>query len=162
MTASFLEGLEEAISKGTPDSRERALWHATDLLMVGRFTDEEVWVFGEVIGRLAAEIELAARAKLAAKLSRIDHAPGQLINNLAADASIEVAGPVLRYSERVDVRTLVNSARTRDQQPSWRSRSGAGCRSRSRMSLWCAETGRSYDLSPAMRARNFQRQASLA
>ena len=73
MTASFLEGLEEAISKGTPDSRERALWHATDLLMVGRFTDEEVWVFGEVIGRLAAEIELAARAKLAAKLSRIDH-----------------------------------------------------------------------------------------
>ncbi|TKW76929.1 MAG: DUF2336 domain-containing protein [Bradyrhizobium icense] len=116
MTASFLEGLEEAISKGTPDSRERALWHATDLLMVGRFTDEEVWVFGEVIGRLAAEIELAARAKLAAKLSRIDHAPGQLINNLAADASIEVAGPVLRYSERVDVRTLVNSARTRDQQ----------------------------------------------
>ncbi len=116
MTASFLEELEQAISKGTPDSRERALWHATDLLMVGRYTDEEVWVFGEVIGRLAAEIELAARAKLAAKLSRIDHAPGQLIDNLASHASIEVAGPVLRYSERVDVRTLVNTARTRDQQ----------------------------------------------
>jgi uncharacterized protein (DUF2336 family) len=116
MMASFLEELEQAISKGTPDSRERALWHATDLLMVGRYTDEEVWVFGEVIGRLAAEIELAARAKLAAKLSRIDHAPGQLINNLASDASIEIAGPVLRYSERVDVRTLVNSARTQDQQ----------------------------------------------
>src|SRR5690349_25094471 len=99
MTASFLEELDRAILTGTPESRERALWHATDMLMVGRFTDEEVWVFGEVIGRLAAEIELAARAKLAAKLSRIDHAPGQLINNLALNSSIEVAGPVLRYSE---------------------------------------------------------------
>jgi uncharacterized protein (DUF2336 family) len=116
MTASFLEELEQAISIGTPDSRERALWHATDLLMVGRYSDEDIWVFGEVIGRLAAEIELAARAKLAARLARIDHAPGQLINHFASDASIEIAGPVLRYSERVDVRTLVNNARTKDQQ----------------------------------------------
>lgn len=116
MNASFLEELDQAIAEGAPGNRERALWYATDLLMVGRYTDEEVWVFGEVIGRLAAEIEIAARAKLAARLSRIDHAPGQLINNLASDDSIEVAGPVLRYSERVDVRTLLNNARTKDQQ----------------------------------------------
>jgi uncharacterized protein (DUF2336 family) len=116
MTASFLEELDQAILKGAPENRERALWHATDLLMVGRYTDEEIWVFGEVIGRLAAEIEVAARAKLAAKLSRIDHAPGALINDLASDESIEVAGPVLRYSERVDVRALVSSARTKSQQ----------------------------------------------
>jgi len=115
MTASFLEELDRAILTGTPESRERALWHATDMLMVGRFTDEEVWVFGEIIGKLAAEIELAARAKLAAKLSRIDHAPGKLVNELASDNSIEVAGPILRYSERVDVRTLVSAARTKEQ-----------------------------------------------
>ena len=78
--------------------------------MVGRFTDEEIWVFGEIIGRLASEIELAARAKLAAKLSRIDHAPGPLIDRLASDQAIEVAGPVLRYSERIDVRTLLKNA----------------------------------------------------
>lgn len=116
MTISFLDELDQTILKGTPVSRERALWHATDLFMVGKYTDEEIWVFGEVIGRLAAEIELAARAKLAAKLSRIDHAPRELINTLASDASIEVAGPVLQYSERVDVRTLVSNARTKDQQ----------------------------------------------
>jgi uncharacterized protein (DUF2336 family) len=116
MKASFLEGLDRAIAEGAPGSRERALWYATDLLMVGRYTDDEIWVFGEVIGRLAAEIEVAARAKLAARLSRIDHAPGKLINSLASDDSINVAGPVLRYSERVDVRTLIESARTKDQQ----------------------------------------------
>ena len=115
MQPSFLEELDQAILTGTAESRERALWHVTDMLMVGRFTDEEVWVFGEIIGKLAAEIELAARAKLAAKLSRIDHAPGQLINTLASDHSIEVAGPVLRYSERIDVRTLVSNANTKDQ-----------------------------------------------
>lgn len=115
MTPTFLEELDQAILNGTPDSRERALWHATDLLMVGRYTDEEIWVFGEIIGRLATEIELAARAKLAAKLSRIDHAPGRLIDKLASDQSIEVAGPVLRYSERIDIRTLLRTANTRDQ-----------------------------------------------
>lgn len=115
MTASFLEELDQAILTGTSQSRERALWHATDMLMVGRFTEEEIWVFGEIIGKLAAEIEFAARAKLAAKLSRIDHAPGKLVNQLASDNAIEVAGPILRYSERVDVRTLVSAAKTRDQ-----------------------------------------------
>jgi uncharacterized protein (DUF2336 family) len=116
MTASYLEELDQAILNGTRESRERALWHATDLLMVGRYTDEEIWVFGEIIGRLASEIELVARARLAAKLSRIDHAPGQLIDNLASDQSIEVAGPVLRYSERIDVRTLLHNANTQGQQ----------------------------------------------
>jgi uncharacterized protein (DUF2336 family) len=116
MTASYLEELDQAILNGSPNSRERALWHATDLLMVGQYTDEEIWVFGEVIGRLAAEIELAARAKLAAKLSRIDHAPGQLIDKLASDQSIDVAGPVLRYSERIDVRTLLSNANSKGQQ----------------------------------------------
>jgi len=115
MTTSFLEELDQAILTGTRESRERALWHATDMFMVGRFTDEEIWVFGEIIGKLAAEIELAARARLAAKLSRIDHAPGKLVNELASDDSIDVAGPILRYSERVDVRTLLNAARTKDQ-----------------------------------------------
>jgi uncharacterized protein (DUF2336 family) len=116
MKPSFLEDLDQTILTGTPENRERALWHATDMLMVGQFTDEEIWVFGEIIGKLAVEIELAARAKLAARLSRIDHAPLHLINKLASDNSIEVAGPVLRYSERVDVRTLLSNASTKDQQ----------------------------------------------
>jgi uncharacterized protein (DUF2336 family) len=115
MKSSLLEELDQAILSGTSESRERALWHATDLLMVGRYTDEEVWVFGEIIGRLAAEIESAARARLAEKLSRVDHAPRKLMSSLASDDAIEVAGPVLRYSEQLDVSTLVTHASTRGQ-----------------------------------------------
>ena len=66
---SFLRELNEAVLRGSPESRARALWHATDLLIAGRYTEDQIWVFGEVIGRLAAELELAARAKLARQLA---------------------------------------------------------------------------------------------
>jgi uncharacterized protein (DUF2336 family) len=112
---SFLQDLDEAISRGTPESRSRALWHATDLLIAGRYSDDEIWTFGEVIGRLADEIEVAARAQLARRLARTDNAPHHIINKLAFDDSIEVAGPVLRESGRLDAKTLVANARTKSQ-----------------------------------------------
>jgi uncharacterized protein (DUF2336 family) len=111
----FLQELEEAISRGTPESRSRALWHATDLLIAGRYSEDEIWTFGEVIGRLADEIEVAARARLAKQLARVDHAPVNVIHKLAFDDAIEVAGPVLRASERLDVKALVANARTKSQ-----------------------------------------------
>jgi uncharacterized protein (DUF2336 family) len=112
---SFLQDLDEAISRGTPESRSRALWHATDLLIAGRYSDDEIWTFGEVIGRLADEIEVAARAQLARRLARTDNAPHHIINKLAFDDSIEVAGPVLQESGRLDAKTLVANARTKSQ-----------------------------------------------
>jgi hypothetical protein len=72
---SFLQELEVAVSRGSAESRRRALWYATDLLIAGRFTDDEIWMFGEVIGRLEQEIEVAARAQLAKRLARTDNAP---------------------------------------------------------------------------------------
>src|SRR6202171_6117137 len=103
---SFLQDLDEAISRGTPESRARALWHATDLLIAGRYSDDEIWTFGEVIGRLADEIEVAARAQLARRLARFDKAPVNIIHKLAFDDSIDVAGPVLQESERLDSYSL--------------------------------------------------------
>ncbi len=111
----LLRDLDEAISRGTAESRTRALWHATDLLIAGRYSDEEIRTFGEVIGRLAEEIEVAARAQLARRMARFDNAPVNIIQRLASDASIDVAGPVLRESERLDDETLVATAKTRGQ-----------------------------------------------
>ena len=113
---SFLQELDIAVSRGTAESRERALWYATDLLIIGRYTEDEIWMFGEIIGRLEQDIEVAARAKLAKRLARTDNAPVNVIDKLAFDDSIEVAGPVLRQSERLDTRTLVANARSKSQQ----------------------------------------------
>jgi uncharacterized protein (DUF2336 family) len=112
---SLLQELDDAVSRGSAESRLRALWHATDLLIAGTYTEDQIWTFGEVIGRLASEIEIAARTQLAKRLARIDNAPIKIINKLAFDDSIDVAGPILRYSERLDVRTLVDNVRTKSQ-----------------------------------------------
>src|ERR1700736_6213364 len=111
----FLRELNEAILKGSPESRARALWHATDLLIVGRYTEDQIWVFGEVIGRLADAIELAARAKLAKLLTHSDNAPFNVVMILAFDDSIDVAGPVLQHSPRLDADTLLTNIRTKSQ-----------------------------------------------
>jgi uncharacterized protein (DUF2336 family) len=111
----FLRELNEAILRGSPESRARALWHATDILIDGRYTEDQIWVFGEVIGRLSDEIEQAARVKLAKRLAHSDNAPFNVVMILASDNSIDVAGPVLQYSRRLDTMSLVTSAKTKSQ-----------------------------------------------
>jgi hypothetical protein len=112
---SFLSDLDDAVARGTAESRERALWHATDLLIAGRYSDDEIWTFGEVIGRLADEIEVAARAQLSKRLASFDNAPINIIHKLAFDDSIDVAGPVLRESEQLDDNALIANATTKSQ-----------------------------------------------
>ena len=107
--------MDRAVLHGSPESRARALWHATDLLITGCYTEDQIWVFGEVIGRLADEIEGAARAKLAKQLAHSNNAPFNVIMVLALDDSIDVAGPVLQHSQRLDDKTLVAGAKTKSQ-----------------------------------------------
>jgi uncharacterized protein (DUF2336 family) len=111
----FLSDLDDAVLRGTAESRIRALWHTTDLLIAGRYSDDEIWTFGEVIGRLAAEIEVAARAQLARRLARFDKAPVNIIHKLAFDDEIEVAAPILQESERLEDYALVANVCTKSQ-----------------------------------------------
>jgi len=112
---SFLRELDEAVSRGTPESRRRALWHTTDLMIAGSYSEDEIWTFGEVIGRLADEIEVAARAQLARRLARFERAPVNILHKLAFDDEIEVAGPVLRESERLEAYALVANVCLKEQ-----------------------------------------------
>ena len=114
--ASFLTELEDAVSRGTPESCLSALWHATDILIAGRYSEEQIATFGEVINRLAEEIEHTARTQLSSKLAPSGNASFSVIRKLAFDDSIDVAGPVLRQSERIDTKTLIANARTKSQR----------------------------------------------
>src|SRR5712671_5158530 len=80
-----------------------------------RDSDDEIWTFGEVIGRLADEIEVAARTQLARRLAAFDRAPVNIIHKLAFDDSIEVAGPILQDSERLEAYALVANVCTKSQ-----------------------------------------------
>jgi uncharacterized protein (DUF2336 family) len=112
---SFLRDLDDAVLRGTAESRTRALWHTTDLLIGGRYSDEEIWTFGEVIGRLADEIEVAARAQLSRRLAKFDKAPVNIIHKLAFDDEIDVAGPILQESGRLETYALVANVCTKSQ-----------------------------------------------
>jgi uncharacterized protein (DUF2336 family) len=114
-TKSYLEDLDDAISRGTAESRTRALWHATDLLIAGRYSEDEIATFGQVIGRLADEIEVEVRAQLSQRLARFDRAPIDVIHQLAFDDAIEVARPVLEASPRLDDATLIANAHSKSQ-----------------------------------------------
>jgi uncharacterized protein (DUF2336 family) len=114
-TSGLLEELERAVSQGSERSRLAALTYTTDLLMAGRYSDEETWVFGEVVGLIAAEIETSARAQLAERLAPLPNIPGNIVCKLAFDDAVEVAGPILRQSEQLGTRELVENARTKSQ-----------------------------------------------
>ena len=113
---SFLAELDEAVARGNPESCLRALWHAADILIAGTYSEEQIWTFGEVIGRLAQEIETSARAKLAGKLACSSNAPYALTRQMASDDCIDVAWPVLSQSERLDTETLIACAKNKSQQ----------------------------------------------
>ena len=116
VTASFLVDLEEAVSRGNSESCLRALWHATDVLIAGTYSEDQIWTFGEIIGRLAQEIETTARVRLAGKLSCTHNAPFKLTRQLASDDCIDVAWPVLSQSDRLDAETLISCAKNKSQQ----------------------------------------------
>lgn len=111
----FLNELNDAISKGSDEGRARALWHATDLLIEGHYTEDQIWIFGEVIGKLSEEIERTTRAKLSERLAHSGNAPFSITKLLAADDSIDVAGPVLQFSQRLDLNSLISTARNKSQ-----------------------------------------------
>jgi hypothetical protein len=108
----FLNDLDAVVSRGTPESRARALWHTTELMMAGHYSEDEIWTFGAVIGRLADEIEITGRAQLAKRLARFNDAPVNVLHKLAFDDSINVAAPILLESERLEPYAMVaNGAR---------------------------------------------------
>jgi len=112
---SLLSRVEDAIASGSLGRQAEMLRHVTDLFVIGspQCTDEDVAVFDSVFTRLAAEIETAARALLATRLAPIPNAPPITIRALALDDAIEVAGPVLTQSVRLDDATLVETASTK-------------------------------------------------
>jgi uncharacterized protein (DUF2336 family) len=114
---NLIDRLEEALAHKDIGRRAETLRRVTDLFVSGsgRFTGDQVALFDDVMSRLAAEIEVSARAAFGQRLAALSDAPPGVVRGLALDDAIEVAGPVLSLSERLDDSTLVESARTKSQ-----------------------------------------------
>jgi hypothetical protein len=114
---SIIAELEDAVRSGSPEKRVDTLRQVTNLFLhdADRLSDDQVKVFDDVLCILVARVESRARAELSARLVPIDYAPSDVIQHLALDKEIAVAGSVLAGSNRLTTSTLVEIASTRGQ-----------------------------------------------
>ena len=109
--------MQSTLAHGTVARRVETLRRVTDLFINGAvdYSDEQVGLFDDVFQCLIDQIETSAKMLLANRLAPIDTAPPLTIRALAFDDIIEMAGPVLSQSTRLDDKTLIENARSKSQ-----------------------------------------------
>jgi uncharacterized protein (DUF2336 family) len=115
--ASLLPELEEVVQHGSAAKRAETLRRITTLFLDGApaFNERHVALFDDVIGLLIAEIEQKALAELSGRLAPVPNAPAGVVQKLAANDDIDVAGPVLKQANIADAE-LIRIAETKSQQ----------------------------------------------
>ena len=114
---SIIAELEDAVRGGSSARRVETLRQVTDLFLNDgeRLSDDQVKVFDEVLCLLIARVETRAKAELSKRLAPLDYAPFEVIQHLAWDDEIEVAGNVLANSSRLGTEVLVEIASSKGQ-----------------------------------------------
>ena len=114
---SLIAELESAVQSGSKADRIDTLRRITDLFLStqDRLNAEQIDVFDEVIGHLVKRMETRALAELSERLAPIENAPIGVIQNLAREDEIAIAGPVLANSTRLSIADLVEIASTKGQ-----------------------------------------------
>ncbi|TAI63635.1 DUF2336 domain-containing protein [Bradyrhizobium sp. Leo170] len=114
---NLLDELQATLAHGTVARRVETLRRVTDLFVNGAvdYSDQQIALFDDVFQCLLLHIEASAKALLSNRLAPIDTAPPLTVRTLAFDDMIEVAGPVLTQSSRLDDDTLIETARNKSQ-----------------------------------------------
>jgi uncharacterized protein (DUF2336 family) len=117
LAPSLIPGLEEIVKNGDPKRRSDAARKISELFLVGaaQFGPAHVDLFDGILTGLVPHTEMAARAALAERLSFLGNAPPALVNQLAREDEISIAGPLLRRSPIVAEPTLIEIARMKGQ-----------------------------------------------
>jgi uncharacterized protein (DUF2336 family) len=115
---SIIAELEEAVRSGSSAKRISTLRQVTDLFLHSgdRLNDDQVKVFDDVLCHLVARVESRVKAELGTRLAPLDYAPSGVVERLAWDDEIAVAGTVLASSTRLAPSTLVEIAKTKGQE----------------------------------------------
>ena len=114
----WVTDIEQAIRNGSRDKRVDSLRKVTALFLSSaeQFSDKQIDVFDIVLLRLIERIETRALAELSQNLAPVQNAPNEVIQQLARNDEISVAGPVLKQSMRLTTSDLVEIARSKGQE----------------------------------------------
>ena len=115
--ASLIPELEDVLQRGSMAKRTETLRRITELFIdgSGRYDEDHVGLFDDVLSSLIVEIESKTLAELARRLAPVSNSPRGVLRRLAHDDDITVAGPVLLQSRRLDETDLVDIASTKGQ-----------------------------------------------
>src|SRR5258708_15048853 len=114
---SIIAELEDAGRNGSSEKRVGTLRQVTDLFLqeADSLSEDQVKVFEDVFYIPIARVESRAKAELSQRLAPLDSAPFEVIQHLARDNDIAVAGEILANSSRLRTSDLVEIASTRGQ-----------------------------------------------
>jgi len=117
VSTSLIPGLDEIVKRGDPRRRGEIARAIAELFFQDpdKLRPELIDLFDDLLIDLVPHAELASRVDLAERFSRLDNAPRHLVNQLARENEIMVAGPVLRRSPVLDEAALVEIARLKGQ-----------------------------------------------
>jgi len=115
---ALLNELQTAIEAGPKEKRRKTLRALTEVFVdvADRLPNELIDVFGDIISYLIETIEPDALIALAEKLAPLPKAPADVIQRLASDPNIAVAGLVLTHSERLSSPELAALAASKDEK----------------------------------------------
>lgn len=115
-TRECLVELQKLASDHASESRGQVLDRVADLFFLTSDAqgEEERNVFGDVMERIAYELESGARIRLAERLAEAETAPHRLVVRLASD-EISVARPILERSPCLSDQDLVSIAAAQGQ-----------------------------------------------
>jgi uncharacterized protein (DUF2336 family) len=117
-TVSIIAELEEAVTSGSSSKRVSTLRQVTDLFLRDgeRLSENQIKVFDDVLCHLVANVETRVRSELGSRLASVECAPSGVIERLAWDDQIAVAGTVLASSQGLTTDTLVQIAKIKGQE----------------------------------------------
>lgn len=112
-----LESLVELAGENSSDRRRELLREITDVFLENpeSYNETEAQYFGEIMGKVAYDLERQVREELARKLAEESAAPPELIRKLAND-EISIAQPVIAKSPVLKQEDLIEIAESRGQE----------------------------------------------
>lgn len=114
---SLIPGLEEIVKNGSAEKRATAITKLAELFVQGSpiFGPQHVELFDGILIGLVPAAEPAARAGVALRLASLSNAPPGVVNFLAREDEIRIAGPLLSRSPLMSEELLMEIARAKGQ-----------------------------------------------
>jgi len=117
VATSLVPGLDDIVQGTDPKRRTEAARRIAELFFqdAGTLQPRQVELLDKILVDLVPKAELITRAELAERLSLFDNAPRVLVDRLAREGELLVAGPLLRRSIVLDEQALLEIAEAEGQ-----------------------------------------------